>query len=305
MASNVVAQIREMRQIILAKQVLMEAEHMLARETLAGIGLAVSLAQDSVELLLRAVAREWSLQLKRPKDATFHDLLSAVDDACRSRPIGALPQRQKLVTLNDIRVGFKHHGQVPSRESARELVACASDFFDGCCRQMLGIDPDSVSVTDLIADAAIRRRLKAAETAFASGDAREAMTEAARAFHDVMRAFDHVLPPLSSRLGHLSVEDDGTAHAIKLVIAYSDTLRDLALCAHLRINPQGLAVFRAITPSVAPSVEGDPEREQVILRPLGASGPTAGQAQFCIRFVRDTALIVQEKVVPLGQWHPT
>lgn len=285
----------EIAQILLAKQVLAEGARLLAQGTRVGLGLAVSLGQDSAELMLRAAFKQWGLQSgKKPSEIMFHDLLRAVDEACRARSGQALPRMHKLGELNTARVNFKHYGLALDADDARRLFGYAGDFFDAACREVFGIDPATVSMADLIADPTLRWHLKAAQALLAAGDANEALTECAWAERLMRQGFNRVLPALGQliRLDGPDRLERQVGLNFDMLLQFTHHIRGVSVCAFYGIDPEDWRAFQRLIPKLHVSPAGT---SQVDHRMVVAPDKLPKAAAFCVDFAIDMALVIQER----------
>lgn len=140
------------RQLVLARQLMDQAETFVDQRTPATLGLGVSVAQDAAELVLRALTRGWQLNVPQPQSIMFNQLLDAVEAALDSFGLGALPFRPQLIELNRARVDFKHFGHVPTEQTARQHFGNAAAFPESVCTNVLRITPEELSITNLIED---------------------------------------------------------------------------------------------------------------------------------------------------------
>lgn|GEM_PF-4688075 len=152
-------------------------------------GMTVSLLQDAVEAMAHDAAA--AIGASTSARASFLDYWEAA--AKVSKP---LPYRSEMNTLNQARVGFKHHGVDPSLAEAEKHVLAAHRFLQEVGLQFLGVDFDGLSEVDLVSDGGIRTALKAAEDALAGDDAKTAL-ERCRDALDVLESLQKKTIPVS------------------------------------------------------------------------------------------------------------
>lgn len=270
---------KELQQLVLAKQFLTEAEEHLLREDDYGNGQAVSLAQDSVELLMRAAARHHSVPLK-PKDG-FSGIVEALAVA-PAKGIPALPQQARLEDLNKSRINFKHYGTAPSAADARRLVGYATIFAEEACDRYFELSWSGLSLADAIRSDEIRQRVKRAEQALHDRDLREAVIEAADAVHDVERQLSSLLPRAQWR---------GEFDNNRGTVDYLNALRLVSLAALVNVDLVALLRFQQIGVQVVRTAGG---RRHVNFSKTTADSEES--ATFAVAFARDFALAVQAKL---------
>jgi hypothetical protein len=150
-------------------------------------GTAINGLQDAVEAFLRLCVEH--LQVSISKKSDFVQVFDAVDK--QSSVNGALGgHRAGLLALNQARVGFKHHGNVPSPATMERARVHSQALLDQACQLVLGQRLDVVSLTAFIRDDEARRLVEAAGTAWTKGNAREAMLSLRLAFDRLVRDYE-------------------------------------------------------------------------------------------------------------------
>ncbi|WP_325099427.1 hypothetical protein [Burkholderia contaminans] len=119
----------ELNQLVLCKQLYNEAEGFLSRKESVAYGLAVSVAQDAVELFLRAVIKQLPSNGQKPPEE-FIKRMDYIDMAASGRDASRVPFRARMSELNKARVNFKHYGLVPNEVDAARLLGYAAQFFE-------------------------------------------------------------------------------------------------------------------------------------------------------------------------------
>lgn len=84
--------------------------------------------------------------------------------------------------LNQLRVGFKHKGNLPNPSVVADLMPGAKAFFAETTRLFLDLDYETVSLADLIPNAEARKCVKDAEQCFADSDIPSALLSLGIAF---------------------------------------------------------------------------------------------------------------------------
>ncbi|WP_175145423.1 hypothetical protein [Paraburkholderia phenoliruptrix] len=298
----------EIRQVVLCKQLFSEAERYLARGTPMGHGLAVSIAQDAVELFLRAVMKERHAAGQKVPDE-FIKAMDYIDAAADGIEQLKVPLRGKLLELNKARVNFKHYGLSPERLDAGRLVSYVSHFFDEATPRFFGTSFESISLADLLADAAIRDRLKAANEALTDENFTEAMGLSAEvvelASASVMTSLNPsgALHPslMSTRLKATlgaEVVDDLSRYITGLVKESNRA----ALMLALPVDVKHASRFEVLAPPVW-VFRGDASYQKQLMVP--AEFHTAENARFCVSFATEVSLAVDARMTiplpPLGQ----
>jgi hypothetical protein len=157
-------------------------------------GLAISLFQDSVELLVWCIAKNRSLQVNNKE--TFTSLLDKIEKDTHD----ALPHKAKLLELNQARVGFKHYGNLPATGESVKFRSYTLDFLTVACQRYLNVDFEKVSLASLIKSQKVREHVELAEARLAKGEASEAIREAAIARFLLFEDLGKQLPKVDQRI---------------------------------------------------------------------------------------------------------
>jgi hypothetical protein len=260
----------------------------LSRQPLPLGGMAINGLQDAVEAFLRLCVEH--LQANVSNKTEFHQLFDAVDK--HPSIDGALGgHRTGLLALNQARVGFKHHGNVPSPATMERARVNAQAFLEQACQVVLGQRLDDVSLTAFIRDHEARQLVEAANAAWANGDVGKVMTLLRLAFDQVVRDYEQrkvwygrrslftTKPSFLPRKGEL--RKLGVEKLVDWLEALDQRMTLLAFGVDLR----RYAFFDANTPAVHYLANGGhvvDAREGVVI--------TEDVFRGCYRFVIDTAL---------------
>ncbi|MEX3971730.1 hypothetical protein [Paraburkholderia caribensis] len=298
----------EIRQVVLCKQLFSEAERYLSRGTPMGHGLAVSIAQDAVELFLRAVMKERHAAGQKVPDE-FIKAMDYIDAAADGMEQLKVPLRGKLLELNKARVNFKHYGLSPERLDAGRLVSYVSHFFDEATPRFFGTSFESISLADLLADAAIRDRLKAANEALADENFTAAMGLSAEVVELASVAVMTSLAP-AGRLGSPSMSSRLTAAlGVDAANELSRYMKGLvnksnraALMLALPVDVKHASRFEVLAPPVWLLRDGASYQKQWM---VPSEFHTAENARFCVNFATEVSLAVDARMAtplpPLGK----
>lgn len=271
----------EWAQLVLVRQLLEETEQQLRRGDDFGNGLAVSLAQDAVELLVRIVVRARSISIKE-KRPTLEQMMDAIDAA--SAPDPGVPHRQRIDDLNKARVAFKHTGLCPSRSDAERLVRYGVDVLDVALPRFFGMQARRVFLAYAVRSEKVRDALVKAEDALLDDRHADAVIEAA----DAVSHADAPLRTLLPELPRMPSLREGVGPQVQVLTDYAAGLRLVSLAGLVGFNIRDLLRFRRLAPSILHSLSGD---RQVIDSRLGQY--SQDEAEFAVRFATNFALAVQ------------
>src|SRR5579859_4636461 len=129
----------ELNQLVLCKKLYNEAEAFLSRKESVASGLAISIAQDSVELFLRAVIKQLPSNGQKPPEE-FVKCMDYIDASAAERADARVPFRARMAELNKARVNFKHYGLIPSESDTARLLGYAEQFFEAATPQFFSFE---------------------------------------------------------------------------------------------------------------------------------------------------------------------
>jgi hypothetical protein len=164
----------EIGQVVLCRQLFMEAERYLSQGSAIHLGLAVSISQDAVELFLRAIIKDQDVPAQKVPD-DFIKCMDYIDMAGGGDEPQRVPSRAKLIELNKARVNFKHYGLVPDKSDAARLLGYVEEFFEIAAPRFFGISFSSLSLADMLSEGDVKDKIKAAEESLKDQSLREGM----------------------------------------------------------------------------------------------------------------------------------
>jgi hypothetical protein len=184
------------RRIVNAKYVFERAARIQAEGNEMSLSISLLLMHDAIELLMLAVLDHKNIKAKERRD--FMDFWIDMKQAGLPAPPDDIPMR----SLNKLRVGLKHHGNLPNPQTVQELLPRARGFFENILQSYCDIEHGDVSLIDLIPDPEVRETLKVSRRKFVGGDKFSAMTDLKVAFHKIEHPDGKRLPkrpPAESR----------------------------------------------------------------------------------------------------------
>ncbi len=133
------------------------------------LSISLLLMHDAVELLMLAVLDH--LQVAPKKKREFMDFWPDIKQAGHHEP----PDFVAMESLNKLRVGLKHNGNLPRPQTVRDLLPRVIGFFENVLKAYCGLSCSDVSLIDLVRDREVCSLLHDAQNRFASGDKPEAL----------------------------------------------------------------------------------------------------------------------------------
>jgi hypothetical protein len=180
------------KRLLYAKYLLMRAES--AQKEIGDIGAAVSLTlmHDGAEMLMIAVLDHLGIQpAKRNRD--FLDFWKELKDADQPEP----PFRTAMDRLNNLRVGFKHKGNLPSAQTVRDLMPSLQAFFEEVTSRYLNLDFGSFDLADLVDFADVQFQLKQARKHFGERQKQDAFIAVRMAYDALVKRVESDVPALA------------------------------------------------------------------------------------------------------------
>lgn len=251
-------------------------------------GTAINGLQDAVEAFLRLCVEHQ--QANVPPKSEFLQVFDAVDKhPLVNSALGG--HRAGLLALNQARVGFKHHGNVPSPATMERARVNAQAFLDQACQLVLNQRLDDVSLTAFIRDDEARRLVEAASTAWANGDTNEAMVSLRLAFDRLVRDYEqrkvwHLGRSLfTTKPSSMPWQSDLRKLGVEKLVDWLQALEGRTTLLAFGVDLRRYAYFEAHTPAVGYVLSG-------VYRASARKGVVITEDVFrrCYRFVIDTAL---------------
>lgn len=266
---------------------------------------------DAVELFLQLAAEYTNAATKN--DTPFMVYWEKISDKL---PEGQeLTQKESMRRLNRSRVDLKHYGTRPIKLDIEGFRASATNFFVENTLAIFGIEFADISLIELVQYENVKEDLSEAENALNGDQIEDALGKVAFAFSKLIDDYERrkrdefgsspFFFGVEMESPHVNtdvnIDDDGeyknlsdhidTSNLSNSVGVIADTINSIQNAMKilsLGIDYRRYAKFRLLTPKISKrygkvSVEGGTKRT-----------PTADDVQFCITFVIESALILQE-----------
>lgn len=276
--------------LIACKYILRQARATLSSDAPFAAGLAISHAQDAVELFLRVLADHFHASLK--ERASFDQLVDAVEESLPANL--SLTHKPALAQLNKARVNFKHFALEPKRDDAEKLLSDAESFVPATYFHCFGAEYSSLSIFGLLGYRRSENWLKKAELEVEAGDYQDAIDCAAAA----LALYRHHLG-LESRRVRLDRFGNLRKRGLDdLADAVTDELEEIHSELELVFagaNMQQYLAFRRFARYVTMTMGGT---LHFGAHPWGEVKPSKEHALACLSFAVDTALALKRASVP-------
>lgn len=143
-------------------------------------GIVVSLLQDAAELVLWAIVKTHSIDVK-PREG-FVAILEKASTSGR-----VLHGKGQILEINNSRINFKHYGISPSSSDIPRFIEGARVFLTGNTREFFQLAFEEISLADEILVPELRSLLKEAERFRNEGNLEEAMVQVSLAYQELLR----------------------------------------------------------------------------------------------------------------------
>ncbi len=227
---------------------------------------------DSIETFLQIGIEHHQATIRAKTD--FLELFKALKEK-----VADLEGKNALTKLNDARIMVKHKALELSKAEAERCWSRSQSFFEENCPKVFGVEFFSFSISAAICDEHVRNKIQMAEQALGEGKLPESLAEAAKAF-DTLKKSHEVFS--RSRVSSKSNQSAAEVMAVLIELEFKVNFITIGM-PYARYQK-----FTQLAPSVSTSVSG---RQRVAFR---RSNITAEQAHFCIDFVVDVVLAVEQ-----------
>lgn len=257
------------KQLLLCKRLFTEGAVIAERKDPISCGMAISLFQDSVEMLIWTMIKERGMTVK--DGASFTSNLEVLQKAGIS-----LSNIPKLLELNKARVGFKHYGNLPAPDESIKFQAYVDDFLKMSFSDHFSQSYDELSLVDLITYPDVKERLNSAEELIAAGEYEKALSEASIAKALLFRRFERFMPNVDRHLGGMDrifgkVPELRGARTFEYLTNYLELLRETALASLLRVPLQDYSFVRTRLPSAIQFGDGRWQTHMTYVRDIDES----------------------------------
>lgn len=259
-------------------------------------GLSILTFHDCIELFLHLALEKLTNQTKDHQFLQYWDLIS--------RKLGrSLTGREEMERLNKSRVNFKHHGILPSTLDVEGYRSSCMNFFNENTNPIFGIDFESISLINLVKYPDVQSMLQTAEKMMGEGNLQESMNAIGTAFQIMINSYMKrkttnsgrspffFCEPMKFASGHsLSKPDNDLKRFVDITRKSIDSMQEALKIISLGLDFRRYVKFDYLTPFVSQAASG----KYVIDIDSRNSPITIEDCEFCINFVIDSALKLQE-----------
>lgn len=276
---------------------------------------------DAVEIFLNLASEHLDAPIKN--NQTFIDYWIPISDKLPTGTI--LTEKTAMMRLNKARVNLKHYGILPNKAELEDFKIITKIFFEENTNSIFSVDFSSISLIDLIQCVDARVDLKIAEELLQEGKIEESLEKIAFSFAKLFKDYKikvkeryghnpfvfsspyvriNAISDESSELGdEISIFSSEVESAIDGLESSLSELQDAVEIISLGIDFRKYTKFDLLKPRIKKvSTWFDPGKSdektwkyEIIKNDRGSRGdPTSQDVQFCIDFIIECAIILQD-----------
>lgn len=257
---------------------------------------------DSIEFFLQLASEFLDIGRRQPSFIEYWEILAS------KLPRGFPTQKESMRRLNRARVALKHHGTSPSKLDIEAFRASATNFFEENTPPIFDIKFSKISLIELVQCEETKNNLKESKQLLEDNKIEDSLDKVAIAFAQLIDDYEsrkkgrfgrspfffgQSLTFLSSF--HMGIDRSQVGKLADFVDKIKESVEALQVAVKilsLRIDYRRYVKFRLLTPHISRAVAGN----YLISRGnWGERGlPSTVDVQFCIDFVIESAVILQE-----------
>ena len=257
---------------------------------------------DAIEFFLQLASEYLDVGKGQPSFMEYWEILAS------KLPEGMPTQKESMRRLNRARVALKHHGTSPSKLDIEAFRASATNFFEENTPAIFDIKFSEISLIELVQCEETKNSLKESEQRLEENKIEESLDKVALAFTQLINDYEsrkrghfgrspfffgESLTFLSSF--HMGIDRSQVgelADFIDKIKESVEALQDAVKILSLGVDYRRYAKFRLLTPRIYRSLDGNYHVSRVQWGEKGV--PSVEDVQFCIDFVIESAVILQE-----------
>ena len=252
---------------------------------------------DVVELYLQLVA-EYVQVKKRLSDVHFMEYWELINPELKKLNKPELSQKISMERLNKARVDFKHYGNAPSKTAiTNDFGLNTKNFLEESTAKIFGFNFSEVSLVELVNCENVKKDLIKAEELLKTNNLNEALNTVAIAFVKLIDDYEgrktdkwgYSPFSLGTAISNFDFDLGESGRSIKESI---DALKEAIKIIGFGIDFKRYGMFKYLTPHVYQYVGGRYEVSSI--NEDASKTMTADKIRFCIDFVIESALTLQE-----------
>ncbi|MBN1516289.1 hypothetical protein JXA32_06945 [Candidatus Sumerlaeota bacterium] len=145
-------------QLILSKRLFIQGQIFTEQNDPISAGMAISLFQDSVEMLCWGIIKQYDVPIKKEKTP-----FTSYADAIKEKTGRQIQYWAKILDLNTARINFKHYGNLPNPSEAVKFSVYTEDYLRASFIDFFDKEYDEISLSLLIPFDDVRSHILCAE----------------------------------------------------------------------------------------------------------------------------------------------
>lgn len=265
---------------------------------------SILMFHDAIELFLLLAAEHLDISEEALRNLTFTKYWVLINAKLPVKEMGGLTQRISMERLNDIRREFKHHGISPSEEAVENARVNVGNFLAENCEVLFKVNFHDISLVDLVILGTAKTKLKHA-LKLRDTDYEPTIDEIVLAFHLLVddyvdrkrdgygrSMFDFAGFGWFDSWNKLSQELEDVRDAFRDLERSVGQLNEIAKMMVLGFDIRKYLRFETLTAREIERVSKGYAMRKVERKVEGNT--TSEDIQFCIDFVIECAIILQE-----------
>ncbi|QMU78856.1 hypothetical protein GXW83_27310 [Streptacidiphilus sp. PB12-B1b] len=215
---------------------------------------AVLSFHDAVEQFLRLAADHLGVSLS--KNVTFLGYWSEIKSGSTANI--TLPSKAPMDRMNSLRVGFKHHGTIPSKSAIEQSRADSVTFFTDAVPMVFGVGFEGIDMIDLVTQPETAKILRHTQAQADAGQWPSAMAGLMIAFTGLVNhygeyhTYDRSHPfRFGPTIGPLATSMDPVTTALRPLFQAVGSMQTAMRIMALGIDYSQYAKFEVICPKVS------------------------------------------------------
>ncbi|MEX1029988.1 MAG: hypothetical protein WDZ91_08075 [Paenibacillaceae bacterium] len=262
---------------------------------------SILMFHDSIELFLYIACEYKNARNNNPNFLDYWDILNPKLNT-------ELSQKESMKRLNKSRVSLKHHGTMPSRIDIEAIRASVTNFFDENCPIIFEIEFNKISLINLIECIQTKECLEEASSMMINNKYSDAIIQIGLSFQYLIDDYESKQHKVYGKSPfffgqdftfedsfNMHLQEEKLSQFVDKVQESIQSIQSAIKIVSLGIDYRRYIKFRLLTPKVTKLFSGKYVSDIITNRgELGYS--EEDQCKYCINFVIDSALKLQEDV---------
>lgn len=264
-------------------------------------GFSLLTFHDTIELFLNLICETNSIEVP----IKFMEYWTTINKATTQ---AKLSYKTSMLKLNKARVGFKHHGIIPSKPDIESFKLLTQIFLEEYYIKFFNIDFKKVSLIDLIENERSKSHLKESEKAFEINSIEDCVNNLTMSYAYLLHDYEsnkkdkRFMSPFNFKNSFRSLHhiprkvDDETRRFFSDLTESITKIQDVLRLITMGIDYKQYVKFSALTPEY-----GFSANDEVVPFGFDKKTFTAEDFDFCRNFIINTAIKLQESDFELDE----